>query len=69
MGQPWYVATTIDECTDFSMVRFICRAYETHSPVIEMIREMENFSNLKTKTSISLGRNIVKLMRSHGGGE
>lgn len=50
------------------MVRFLHRKTETGMAVIDMIRELERLLTSRVDAVYCVGRNIVKWIRSDGGG-
>lgn len=69
LGRSQYFVRTFDQHCGFSLVRLINGKSETGSAGIEMITEMENSFYQKTEMLKCVAGNIVKWLRSDGGGE
>lgn len=69
LGHYKYFVTAFDECSGFSLGRFVHRKSEIGDTVIEMIRESENLFYSKTGVVVSMNPNLAKWVRSNGGGE
>lgn len=69
LGRAKYFVTALDDHSGYALVRFVNLKNEVAEAIIEMIREIENLFNFKTQNLMSVSRNIVKWVKSDGGGE
>lgn len=69
LGKANYFVTALDDHSGYALVRFVNLKSEVADALIDMVRELENLFNFKTQEIRSVNRNIVKWVKSDGGGE
>lgn len=69
MAKSRYFVTLLDECSGYSLIRFVDRKSQVADSVVEMVLELESLFTFKTGKMICINRNNVKWLRTDGGGE
>lgn len=68
IGNSNYFVTLLDDCSPYSSVRFVALNSEVADTVAEMVQELESLSNSRVGKRTCINRNIVKWLRTVGGG-
>lgn len=64
-----YFVTLHDDCSGFSLIRFLRRKSKASEAVQEMVKEIQNLFNTNVSHFMIMNRKNVKWLRSDGGGE